>query len=521
MNSEKVTNFSYEQFYTSDHFIISILSLFVVLVHLYTNAFASYGYFRDELYYLACANHLAWGYVDQPPFSIFVLAVSRFIFGASLFVIRLLPAIVSGLIVFITGLMVKRIGGGKIAVIVACLAVFAAPIFLAMGTYYSMNIFDWLFWVLAAYTVFLIIAKDDYKHWISLGIILGLGLLNKIDFLWFGFALFVALVITEQRKQLKTKFPYISAAIALVLFLPFVIWNFTHGWATLQFMHNATQYKYSSITRLDFITGLLKLLNPFTVPVWLCGLYFFFFNREGKKYKTVGIIFIVSFLVLLINGHSKPEYLAPAFPILFAGGGIFIEKSASKKYWAWLKYALPSLLLLSGIVFAPLAIPILPVTTYISYSESLGFAPSSSEGKKLDQLPQFYADMFGWENMAAQVSCVYESLPEPDRKDAVVFAHNYGEAGAIDFYRSKYPLPPVICPHNNYWIWGYGNKKVKVIIIIGGSMEGNLKSLKEVKQAGVIKNEYCMPYENNLPIFIGRGLKIPIEKIWKAEKNFS
>jgi Dolichyl-phosphate-mannose-protein mannosyltransferase len=520
MNSEKGVNFSYKQFYTSDYFIFFILSLFVVLVHLYTNAFASYGYFRDELHYLACANHLSWGYVDQPPFSIFILAVSRFLFGASLFALRLLPAIVSGLIVFITGLMVKKIGGGRIAVTIACLSMFAAPIFLAMGTYYSMNIFDWLFWVLAAYIIILIIAEDEYKHWIGLGIILGLGLLNKIDILWFGFALFVALLITEQRKQLKTKFPYIGVAIALIMFLPFIIWNFTHDWATLQFMHNATQYKYASITRLDFITGLIKLLNPFTIPVWFGGLYFFFFLREGKKYKTVGIIFIVSFLVLLINGRSKPEYLSPAFPMLFAGGGIFIEKAVNRKYWTWLKYALPSLLLLSGIAFLPFAIPILPVTTYISYSKELGVAPSSSEGKKLNQLPQFYADMFGWENMAAQVSRVYESMTEEERKNAIVFAQNYGEAGAIDFYRNKYPLPPVICTHNNYWIWGYGSKEAKVIIIIGGKMEDNLKALKEVKQVGVIKNEYCMPYENNLPIFIGRGLKIPIEKIWEAEKHF-
>ncbi len=506
--------------YKSSYFIISILSLFIVFVHFYTNAYASYGYFRDEFYYLACANHLALGYVDQPPFSIYVLAISRFILGDSLFAIRFLPALASGLTVFIAGLMVKKMGGGRLAVLFSCLSVIVAPIFLAMNTFYSMNSFDWLFWTLAAYIVTIIIVEDDYKHWIGLGIVTGLGLLNKIDILWFAIGLLTALLITEQRKQLKTKFLYIGGAIALILFMPFIIWNVTHDFATLEFIRNATQYKYASQTRLDFLTGQLTLLNPLTIPVWLSGLYFFFFDEDGKHFKIIGIIFVVTFLILILNGHSKAEYLAPAYPMLFAGGGIFLERISKIKYWVWIKYALPVLLLASGIILAPLALPILPVSSYISYSKKLGLAPSSSEGKKLTELPQFYADMFGWENMASSVSKVFESLPEEEKKNTVIYARNYGEAGAIDFYRKKFPLPRVICPHNNYWFWGYGDKNTKTVIIIGGTMEDHLKVLKEVKKAGIIKNKYSMPYENNLPVYIGRDLKVPIEKIWNREKNF-
>jgi MFS family permease len=501
-------------------YLILGLSAVELLLHLYTNAFAGYGYFRDELYYIACSQRLAWGYVDQPPLSIFILAISRNFFGDSVFALRILPAIASAVTVFFAGKIAQEFGGKGVAITAACLSLILSPIFLGMNSIYSMNSFDWLLWIAAFYIVIRLIKTENKKLWIWLGIVVGLGLLNKIDLLWFGAGLVVGMAFTPQRKYFLTVWPYIAGAISLIIFSPYIIWNFTHNFAHLEFMHNATSLKYLSVTRMDFVLGQFLINGPATIPVWLSGIYFLFFNKEGKKFRLAGIIFLTTFLILFINGHSKSEYLSVTLPVLFAAGGIMVEKLANLSKAKWVKAAAPIYLFIGGIFTVPLAIPILPVETYIQYSRTLGIQQPSSEGKHLGELPQFYADMFGWENMAASVSKVYTSLSPEDQRRTKVFARNYGEAGAIDFFSKKYPLPPVICPHNNFWYWGYGDTTRNIIIVIGGKKNDHLHSFYNVDSVGAITSRYAIPYENNLTIFICRGLRYPIEDIWKKIRFF-
>ncbi len=495
-------------------------ALFELFLHLYSNAFAHYGIFRDELYYIACSKHLAAGYVDQPPLSSYILFVSRHLFGNSLFAIRLLPAISSAITVFITGLITKKLNGGYTAIVISCLSIVLAPQFVGSNTIYSMNTFDWLFWTLSFYFVILIIKNGNNRLWIWLGITLGFGLLNKIDLLWFGAGLFIGLLLTPQRKYLKTKWPYIAGIIAFVMFSPYIIWNITHNFATLQFMHNASVIKYVSQNPATFISGMLLVMNPATIPVWIAGIYFLFFNKEGKNYKIAGYIFLVAFLILIINWHSKVEYIAPAFPILFAAGGLMFERIVTFRNLSWVKNALPVAIIVTGFLILPFALPVLSVKTFIKYSQTLGMAPSTQEGYKLNSLPQFYADMFGWRNMAATVSKVYTSLPPEEQKKTIVFAQNYGEAGAIDYYRKYYPLPTVISGHNNYWFWLPSDTNFTTVIVIGGTKEDNLKSCEYVHRAATVKSNYAIPYENNLPVFICRKFKLPFKVLWKRVRFF-
>jgi 4-amino-4-deoxy-L-arabinose transferase-like glycosyltransferase len=191
--------------------ILIVLVLVKLLIHLFTNAFTSYGIFRDEFYYLACSHRLDLGYVDQPPLSIYILACSRVIFGDSLFALRLLPAFSGALTVLITGLMVRKLGGGILAVAIACLTVIAAPVYLAMNTIYSMNCFDILLWTLGAYILILIVQENKPMHWIVLGLVIGLGLLNKIGMIWFGTGLFIAMLLTNKRKLFLSNVAYKQA----------------------------------------------------------------------------------------------------------------------------------------------------------------------------------------------------------------------------------------------------------------------------------------------------------------------
>lgn len=507
-------------FLKNQKFIVYFFPAAVFFIHIYSNLFANYGIFRDELYYVACANHPAWGYVDQPPFSIFILMIVNFLIGNSLFALRLLPAILSAATVFVTTLMVKRMQGGTTAVFIASACTALAPVILAMNTFYSMNSIDIFLWALAFYFTIKIYQEDKFYDWIILGVIFGLGMLNKISMSWYCISFTVALALTPYRVKFLKKEFWFLVVIAGVIFSPFIFWNFANNMAHLEFMRNATLHKYSGLSRTDFIIGQIFNLNPSALPIWLFGLYFFFFNKEGKNFKYLGIIYGITFLILFINGKSKPEYLTVAYTALFAGGGLMLEKLKTTKLKSAIVNVWVVIVIFAGIISIPMAMPVLPVPEFLRYQKALGQEPGSPEGKKLTGLSQFYADMHGWENMAATVSKVYKSLPSDVQKTTVVYGNNYGEAGAIDYFSKKYPLPPAISYHNNYWIWAFGSKPFNTVIIIGGEKSDHLRVFEDVEEAAKIISPYAMPYENNLPVFICHNIKVNLYDIWKCEKTF-
>ncbi len=503
--------------------IILVFAFIKLVIHLYTNAFAGYGIFRDELYYFACSARPDLGYVDHPPFSIYILTLLRPIIGESVFAIRLISAILGALTVWLAGLIVRKMNGGIAAIFTTCTAVTLAPIYLGMNGFYSMNSFDIFFWTLAFYILILIWKEDKQKQWLTLGVVVGLGMLNKISMAWLVIGLIVAVLLTTKRKILLTRWPYLAGGIALLLFMPFVIWNLTHDFAHFEFMRNASQFKYSGVTRMDFIMGQILNMNPAAIIVWVTGLFYLLLNRKGRECSVTGIIYIVTLVILLINGHSKPEYIAPAFVPLLAAGGVQFEQWAQKKYLRWLNIYLPVSIALTGIFIIPLVLPVLPVEKYIAFTKTIGMAPKSPEGKQLSDLPQHFADMHGWENMAKTAAGVYHALPAEEQAKAVIYVRNYGEAGAMEYFREKYDLPKVICPHNNYWLWGWKEieEQYTVAILVGGEQKDYIDFFEQVEQAGVVISPYAMPYETNLPIYIGRVQKKPIKSVWQNIKNFS
>jgi|WetSurMetagenome_2_1015567.scaffolds.fasta_scaffold44593_2 4-amino-4-deoxy-L-arabinose transferase-like glycosyltransferase len=500
--------------------LIFLVSLFNLFIYLITLVFFSYGMFRDEYYYLACANRLAPGYVDHPPLSIYVLSVWKLLFGDSLIAIRFVPAIISSVSIFLLGLFTIHLGGKKSAVIISMLAFMLTPIFLGMNTIYSMNTFEFFFWILSAYLFLKIIRTENKKYWIWLGIVLGFGLLNKTSVFWLGAGIFVGTIFTPLRKDLKTKYPYIAFIIALLIFSPYIFWNITHDFAHLEFMRNAAAQKYGGLTPITFIIDQILILNPLTFLIWLPGIIFFSFHKEAITYRAIGFIWLTTFFILLINGHSKGEYISAAYQILFAGGAVMIEKWSAAPKRLWIKYSIAVPVVVIGVLLSPFARPLLSPESFISYQSAIGLEPASNEGHELVGLPQFYSDMFGWEELAQNVLKVYQSLPKEERERTLVYCSNYGKAGAIEYYNKKYPLPDVICPHNSYWYWWPKDKSYTTIIIIGGEIENHLESLNEVFEAGYHKTKYAMPYENNQKIFIGRGLKHSVDEIRQRDKDF-
>ena len=502
-----------------DKWAMLAMALLSLGAHIAVNAFGGYGYFRDELYYVACSKHLAAGYVDQPPLSIFILAAARLFLGDSVFAIRLVPAIVSFLSVIALCVLVRRMGGRSTAIVIASLCFLASPLLLGAYAYYSMNSLDVLFWLLIAHATLDVFEGPTLRAWLWLGPILGLGLLNKTSVLWVAGGVAMAILLTDLRRQLRHPGPWLAGALALLIFSPFVIWNLRHGLPHLELLRNATSGKYLSLTRVRFLADQCLEMNPVVFLVALPGLWWCLLDREGKRQPALGIMFLTVFTVLLANPHTKAEYMAPAYPLLFACGAVAISRLSHP--WRRIAVAVVvGLLVFTGAAFAPLAMPILTAGDYVRYTKALGITPSSPENKKLSGLPQFFADMNGWEELARDVSAAYRSIPESERRTTVALVGNYGEAGALELYAARFELPRVICNHNSYWFWGTGATPITTFIRLGGKRDDYLKKYGEVTLAGVHYSRYAMPYEDSLGIFIARQRQTPIEKDWPKAKHF-
>ncbi|NJM24323.1 MAG: glycosyltransferase family 39 protein [Bacteroidia bacterium] len=293
--------------------LCAVFAVVKILLHLYTNLFAGYGIFRDELYYVACTEHMAFGYVDHPPFSIWLLYVIEATIGKSVFAIRLLPALLGGGTVFLYGLITYELGGRKLAVSLTCLAVLLSGVHLAMGTFYSMNVIDMFLWPLALYGFITLFKTGNARLWWWLAALMGLMLLNKISALFFGAGLFIALLLTPERKWLATRWPFVAGMISVLLFSPYIIWNALHGWPHLEFIHNASTYKYQGMNPGVFWSQQLLIYNPFSLPLSLAGLVYFFRRQPDHYFRFIFLIFVTVGVILTINWHSKPEYLAADF----------------------------------------------------------------------------------------------------------------------------------------------------------------------------------------------------------------
>ena len=498
---------------------IVVLCLLPLILHVAVNLFGGYGYFRDELYYIACAKRLGAGYVDHPPFSIYVLALVRLLIGESVFAIRLVPAVTSALSVAVVCGLVRKMRGGRAALAVAALAFICSGQLLGYHAFYSMNSLDILFWLGAAYVLVGLVEQPTTRRWVVLGLVLGLGLLNKTSVLWLGAGIAACLLLTDLRSQLRTRGPWLAGATAVLVFSPYVLWNLAHGLAHLEFMRNASAEKYSSLTRGRFVVDQVVNMNPTVVLVALLGLVWYLFAKDGRRFRCLGIVFLAVFGILFLNPHSKSEYIAAAYTLLFAGGGVVIER-LGRRWGRAIPVAAGALLVAFGLVVLPLALPMLPVETYVRYTRALGIAPSTAEAKELAELPQFYADMHGWEELARHVSAAYLSIPEAERPTTVALVGNYGEAGALEHFAWKYPLPRVLCTHNSYWFWGVGDTRITTFIRLGGALDDYRENYGDVTQVGVHSCRYCMPYENNLGIFIARQRRVPIEQAWGELKHF-
>jgi dolichyl-phosphate-mannose-protein mannosyltransferase len=504
-----------------DAFIVFGFAVAACVVHLLFNG--QYGYFRDELYYAACGQHLAWGYVDHAPLVAVFAWLSRWLFGDSLRAIRFFPAISAGAKILITGWIVRELGGQRYAQVLAATAMFLCPIYLTMDNFLSMNAFEPVFWMLCVAIALRILRTGNQRFWLLFGLVAGIGILNKHSMLIFGFAFFLSLLITAQRRLLAGKWIWAGGLIAFEFFLPNLVWEIRNNWPTVEILRNVDHYKNAHISWLGFIAQQALLVHPLGTPICLAGLWYFFGSRQGREYRFLGWTYVFILIQLLIF-RGRIYYLAPIYPMLFAAGAVTIESwiatFASQERASWIKPTILAPLIVGGLIAAPLAIPILPLDTEAAYSNFWDVDRVKVEVEPSGKLPQMFADMMGWQQQVGVVTGVFRSLPAADQSKAAILTGNYGQAGAIDYFGSTYGLPKAISGHNNYYLWGPREYTGEVVISYGIPIEKLQPLFGRIEQAATIRNEYAIPEENNLPVYICREPKMSLQKAWPRLKFY-
>jgi len=510
--------FSKQSWFASGPAIVLYTAAAKLLLHLLTAS--RYGYFRDELYFLACGEHLDWGYVDQPPLVAVIAWFSRTAFGDSLLAIRFLPALAGTVLVWLTGSIARELGGGRFAQALSALTVALAGVYLIMSHLLTMNAFEPLFWMGCAYVIIRIIKTGNRKLWVCFGVLAGLGLENKYSMAIFGFALAVGLLLTPERKLLANKWLWIAAGIAFLVFLPNLIWNIHHHWPFFELMGNIKASGRDIETGpLQYVGRQILMMQPLVFPIWLAGLLFLFFSRKGKPYRLLAWAYLTT-LTLFILLKGKDYYVAPAYPMLLAAGAIAIEDAIRRSKQEWLKPAAVIVLIAGTVVLLPIAVPVLPVETYLRYQEKLPFKlPRTEKGHLAAALPQYYADNFGWEEMTAAVARVYNSLPPDERAKTAIIGNNFGESGAIDFFGKKYGLPKSIGVHQNYFLWGPRNYTGEIMIVLGDRPDSLRRWCKQVEVGAELYDPYN-PMEND-PVLVCRGLKWNLQEVWPKVKKWN
>jgi hypothetical protein len=503
---------------SSELTLIVLFSAVALLVHLLTNG--RYGYFRDELYYIACGQHLAFGYIDQPPLSILLLRLSEVLLGNSLFAIRLLPALAGAATVAITGLIARELGGGAWAIALGCAGSLCALFNLAVGNFFSMNAFEPLFWMGCVYLLVRIINGGSSILWLWFGVLLGLGLENKHSTAFFAAGIFVALLLTPERRHLARKWIWFGGLIAFAIALPNILWQLQNHWPTCELLSNiAHSDKNVALKPAEFITQQIVFMNPGTLPLWLAGLIWVFGSRNGRRYMALGVIYVVMLTEFIIL-HGKSYYLAPAYPMLLAAGGVAVERAFANR-WRWCTAALLTLILATGALFAPLAVPILPPAKLVAYMRAIGLQLPRTETSHTARLPQIFADQFGWQEMVGSVAHVYHHLRPEDEKRAAIFSQNYGEAGAIDFFRSKFNLPPAISGHQNYFLWGPRDWTGEVALVLDTSDNVAREQFVSVEDLGqIVSSPWAMPFERRTHIYLCHDLKANVREFWQRVKKW-
>lgn len=506
------------RFAQSGVLLAAALALLALLAHLATSW--RYGYFRDELYFIACAQHLAWGYVDQPP----LVALCAWLstpFGYNIVVLRLLPVLSAALTVWLAVRLAAELGGGAFAQLLAGLATLLLPAYLLLGNTLTTTSFEPLSWTLLVYALVRLARTNDKRYWIAVAAAFAFGMYGKYSMLLISTALFAGLLATKQRALLRTWWFAAACVLALLLTAPNAWWQASHGWPFAQvvsgdFAHRhafstGLQLEYQNFSKnaLAFVTEQLVYTNPISVPLWAAGLALFALGKRFSNLRFIAIAYAV-LLVLAIWFEGKGYYIIGVYAALISGGAVAAEGVLKGRA---LRAGAVALFLAVSLPFVPLSLPVLPIESFIAYSKALHL--TGQNGTPAHVIQPVYAEEFGWNELAAHVASVYNGLPPAVRARTGIFADTYGDAGALGLFGPRYGLPPVISAQNTYYLWGTRGYDGQSLIVVGASQADVVRHyFRKMTLVATYGHPYKWIVEGPAPIYLCSDPVEPLSQIW-------
>jgi len=492
----------------------------MVRVVLYCIAGSHYGYFRDELYYLACGEHPAWGYVDQPPLIGWIAWTLEHTIGTSIWAVRLLPALSGAATVLLAGLLARELGGRRWSMLVASLAALMAPVALAFSHLFTMNAFDPLLWTALAMLVVRIVKTGNERLWIPAGTLAGLTILNKYGIVFWLSGLAAGILLTPLRRSLRHRWFWIGTGLTCAIELPNLLWEWRNRFPFLELMGNVRRSgRDIPLPLLSYLQAQAEMLG-YVPAVLIVFALLFFFSKNGSRFRALGWAYLV-FLAEMIVLHGKMYYVAPVYPMIFAAGAVWMESATERRQWTWVRPVLAIAILAVGGIYAPVSFPILSVPAFLSYERRMGIQQQKFENQRQGMLPQLYADMFGWPEIAQTVGVYYSTLSPEEQRKTAIFGSNFGDAGAIDHFGPQYGLPKAIGDHQNYWLWGPREYTGESLIVLGDADERDMQTkCASYSIIGNAKHPLSRPDEW-LPIYHCRGLKVNLQEYWPQTKHWN
>ncbi len=482
----------------SEAVAVAGLALAVLALHLATNGL--YDFHRDSLYYMDSARHPAWGYVDYPPVTPMIARVSLWLFGASVWGLRLWPSIAGALMVVLAWLIASELGGGRTARLLAALGAATSPVLLGANWLFQTVTFDQVNWLVTFWLAARLLRTGDRRLWLALGLVAGVGLETKYTIVGLLAGVALGTLSTPLRRDLAMPWPWLGLGVALLIFLPNLAWQAANGWPSVEYTLNHKSAQSVDFSPITFLAEQLVLIGPLAIPVWIGGLYWLL---AAPRRRMLGIAAAVPFVIYLFAGKSY--YVGPLHPFLIAAGACAVEEWTLRRA-SRVRAATAIALLAQALVLLPIGIPLLP---------EAAMARSPLPGIRKD-----FADTVGWHDLVAQVSNIYRGLPEADRSRAVILTNNYGEAGAINTYGPPLGLPTAVSGELTYYYWRPPSMDGPVIAV-GVDMSFLSTLFGSCDQVGSISNSYGLHNEEfGAPLAVCRQPKLPPDQLWRSLKEF-
>jgi dolichyl-phosphate-mannose-protein mannosyltransferase len=473
-----------------------------------------YDFFRDELYFIACGRHPAFGYADQPPLVPLAAAATQ-AFGHDLVLLRLVSAVSAVALVLATCALARQAGATGFGIVLAGTASAVAPMYLGLATTLSTSTFEPVAWTLIALLIARAVLGGEARAWMLAGLVTGIALEAKYEVPLYLLPLGVALVATGHARALARREVPAAALLAAVLAFPSVLWQVRHGLPFLELMRAGAAGKNIVLAPLAFVRQQILVMNPGLLPLWVAGMAAPFLDRRFARWRFLSLAFVLTFGVM-IAFHAKDYYLAPAYAGMFAIGGASLER--------WLRSPVArAACLVPALLFsaaaAPLAMPILDPPVLVAYMRAMHANPVPTETQRQGELPQEFADMVGWRTFAHQVADVVHRLPAAEQPRIALLTSNYGEAAALDFYGPAEGLPPALSGHNQYWFWGPRGHDGSVVLRINGNEAVWRPRCGSLEVAGRFGAHYALPAEDDAPILLCRGTRPELPTLWPELKH--